>query len=133
MADNETRRARLRWLLTNEFDDYRTGFAKHLSTSTSQLGQWLSGHRGIGDASARRIEAVCKKSRYWLDGEGKAEAKELSPMAVRLARAFDRIASEQIQYEQFAKLTQQIEDAANAPAPGATAPGRAPMRRRVPR
>lgn len=131
MADNDVRRARLKWLLTNERENYQTGMAADLECSTSQLGQWLSGHRGISDRTARRIEATYKKPDYWLDGKGDAKARELSPLAVRLARAFDLIVDPQVQYQQYAELTQRIEDAANAHAPSAVPPGHAPRRRQA--
>lgn len=46
----------LRRLIAEYDAGSQTAFAKRIGVSASQINQWLSGHRKIGDAGARRIE-----------------------------------------------------------------------------
>lgn len=46
----------LRQLIAQFDSGNQTNFARRISVSASQVNQWLSGHRKLGDAGARRIE-----------------------------------------------------------------------------
>lgn len=57
----------LRKLITEEFNGSQTELAARTGLSLSQLGQYLSGYRNMGEKTARKIEAGCKKRPGWLD------------------------------------------------------------------
>jgi hypothetical protein len=126
------RKTRLKWLVENAYTKLQQQeFAALIETAPSQLGQWLSGHRGIGEHSARRIEVQCKRARGWLDGGGEASEPELSPMARRLGRAFDAITNAGRQNEAFTEIMDELERRAKSPVPAAGQPDRVATPRRT--
>jgi DNA-binding transcriptional regulator YdaS (Cro superfamily) len=128
MTANDVRRERLAWLRDHEFGGYATRLAAKVERSPSQVGQWLGGFRQISAESARWIERKVGYAKYWLDGDVHAVARELSPMAQRLARAFDTIENAQTQTELFVEFTGKIEDAATPPVPPAA---KSPLQPRI--
>ena len=125
MEENDIRKARLLWLKENEFGGYAKGLSDKIKRSPSQLGQWLSGHRSISADTARMIEEKVGYPKYWMDGHSSGSAPEPSPMALRLAREFDKLERAQ-QGELLIELMEQIERATIAPVPAVTPLGRRP-------
>ncbi|MBX9901454.1 MAG: helix-turn-helix domain-containing protein, partial [Burkholderiaceae bacterium] len=62
-----TRIKRLRKLISQDFDGSQTDLSKKSGVSLSQLGQYLSGYRALGEKTARKIELACGKETGWLD------------------------------------------------------------------
>ena len=70
--DNMNRRALLRELIDRKYGGNVAAFARAIKKSPSQVHQWLSGHRAIGDGGARHIErTVPGLWQGYFDGESK--------------------------------------------------------------
>lgn len=54
-------------LIADRFAGSQAEFAKAIGRSPSQVNQWLSGHRKIGDAGARTIEVALQLPRGYFD------------------------------------------------------------------
>ena len=66
------RRSLLRELIDRKYGGNVAAFARAIKKSASQVHQWLSGHRALGDAGARHIErTVPGLWQGYFDGEGK--------------------------------------------------------------
>lgn len=63
------RTRRLRKLISDEFNGSQSELSARTGVSLSQLGQYLSGYRNLGEKTARKIELACKKNVGWLDSE----------------------------------------------------------------
>ncbi|WP_052393566.1 S24 family peptidase [Mycoavidus cysteinexigens] len=59
----------LQELLKSRFGGSQAAMARALKRSPSQIHQWLSGHRMIGDAGARHIEMTLGLALGWMDGK----------------------------------------------------------------
>lgn len=64
------RKSLLHKLLETRFGGSQAAFARALKRSPSQIHQWLSGHRMLGDAGARHIEMTLGLPAGWMDGGG---------------------------------------------------------------
>ena len=63
----ENRRANLPRLIDLKYHGQKKALANALDCLASQVSQWLSGNRNMGEASARRIEFVAGMPAGWLD------------------------------------------------------------------
>jgi hypothetical protein len=62
------RATNLKKLIADAFDGSHTALSEKCGISISQIGQYLSGYRNIGEKTARRIEQAAGKIPGWLDG-----------------------------------------------------------------
>ncbi len=62
----DTRTKRLQQLINERFNGRQVDLHLKTGISTSQIGQWLGGHRVMGEKSASRIEKLCGLSPGWL-------------------------------------------------------------------
>lgn len=67
------RTRRLRKLISEEFNGSQSELSARTGISLSQLGQYLSGYRNLGEKTARKIELACKKNVGWLDSEDSSD------------------------------------------------------------
>ena len=67
----DTRAKRLQQLIDEKFDGRQIDFHARTGISTSQIGQWLGGHRIMGEKSAIKIEKACRLPSGWLSGTDK--------------------------------------------------------------
>ncbi len=72
------RQKKLRTLVDDQFKDRQTELAKQVGLSLTQIGQYLSGYRGIGEKSARKIEMGLGYPKGWLDKEGDDDIERLA-------------------------------------------------------
>jgi len=57
----------LKFLIESKFAGNKAAFARAIKKPPALISQWISGHRLIGDASARNIESKLKLGLGWLD------------------------------------------------------------------
>ncbi len=57
----------LKFLIDTKFAGNKAAFARAIKKPPALISQWISGHRLIGDASARNIESKLKLGLGWLD------------------------------------------------------------------
>lgn len=79
----DVRRKNLRRLLSRNFDGKQSVMAECLGMSPSFLSQLINGHRGIGEKTARKIEAACLSGPYSMDMDliDEAHSGQPSPAA----------------------------------------------------
>lgn len=72
------RRRQLERLIRERFGGSHTALSQVSGHSLSQIGQWLSGERNMGEKSARRIEQKCHLTQLSMDQEiGRSADKDL--------------------------------------------------------
>ncbi len=70
----------LKHLIDVKFDGSKAAFARAIKKPPSLISQWISGHRLIGDASARNIESKLKLGLGWFDADNRnISAPEQNP------------------------------------------------------
>lgn len=57
----------LKHLINTKFAGNKAAFARAIKKPPALISQWISGHRLIGDASARNIESKLKLGLGWFD------------------------------------------------------------------
>lgn len=62
-----TRRERLALLIEGKFKGSKAAFARAIDRSASQVNQWVSGHRDLGDAGVYIIESALALPMGWFD------------------------------------------------------------------
>lgn len=72
---------RLKKLISEEFGNSQAALSKSSGVSTSQINQYLSGYRNIGEKAARKIEAGAGKQTGWLDQD--QEKSNVSDAVIR--------------------------------------------------
>ncbi len=80
--------------------DSQQAFADSAGLSVQYLNQLLTGHRNIGEKTARKLEQSLRLESGWLDHGSNdqlsaAAAVELSPRAVAVGLMFDRLSPDQ--------------------------------------
>ncbi len=80
--------------------DSQQAFADSDGLSVQYLNQLLTGHRNIGEKTARKLEQSLRLESGWLDHGSNdqlqvAAAVELSPRAVAVGLMFDRLSPDQ--------------------------------------
>lgn len=63
------RQTKLQSLIEERFNGKQADFERAIKRSPSQIHQWLSGYRMIGDGAARHIELELKLPLGWMDGK----------------------------------------------------------------
>lgn len=66
----ESRVQKLQELIESKFDGRQADLARKAEISPSQLNQWLTGFRNIGEKAARSLESKLGLDPGWLDGAG---------------------------------------------------------------
>ena len=77
------RRSKLLDLVQSRFGGNQAKFAAAINRSPSQVNQWMSGHRALGDAGARTIEVALKLPMGYFDSARRLLAESPSPPAYR--------------------------------------------------
>jgi len=67
MEDMNNRVNRLRMLIDSQFKGSQADFSRKTGINASQVTQWLSGYRSIGEKVARKIELTLDLPINWLD------------------------------------------------------------------
>jgi SOS-response transcriptional repressor LexA len=63
------RKTLLQQLIDQKFEGNQAAFARFIERAPSMVHQWISGHRNIGDGSARHIEMRFRLPIGWMDGK----------------------------------------------------------------
>jgi len=64
---SDIRRENLIEVIRRYFDDNQTRMAERMEVQQSVISRWVKGHRNIGNASARKIEELSGRPKFWLD------------------------------------------------------------------
>lgn len=64
---SDIRRENLIEVIRRYFDDNQTRLAERMEVQQSVISRWVKGHRNIGNASARKIEELAGRPKFWLD------------------------------------------------------------------
>lgn len=67
MKDMNNRMKRLKFLLDSKFEGSQAEFARQTGINPSQIAQWISGYRNLGEKVARKIELTLDLPHNWLD------------------------------------------------------------------
>lgn len=64
---SDIRRENLTEVIRRYFDDNQTRMAERMGQQQSVISRWVKGHRNVGNASARKIEEISGRPKFWLD------------------------------------------------------------------
>lgn len=64
---SEIRRENLIEVIRRYFDNNQTRMAERMEVQQSVISRWVKGHRNVGTVSARKIEEISGRPKFWLD------------------------------------------------------------------
>ncbi|WP_395490859.1 helix-turn-helix domain-containing protein [Cedecea davisae] len=85
---SDIRRENLTEVIRRYFDDNQTRMAESMGVQQSVISRWVKGHRNVGNSSARKIEEVSGRPKYWLDTDHVLSLKDSREPQEYEARSF---------------------------------------------